>query len=104
MLADAVIVEDTFEGLETLRSLPSLTTHYEELGVEIEGISYESPGNDSYRILGDFNQQNKTNMQSSPYSFSSCFKRENILVHLNEMTNVEKNDYSIPRRRAFSLR
>ena len=58
--------------------------------MEIEGISYESPGNDSYRIHVDFNQQNKTNMQSSPYSFSSCFKRENILVHLNEMTNVEK--------------
>lgn len=115
LLADAVIVEDEFEGLEMQRSLPSLTTHYEESNVEIEGaselviefdepanllnqevflyiegISYESPGNDSYRIHVDFNQQSKTIVQSNPYSFSSYFKRENILFHLNEMTDEEK--------------
>lgn len=68
----------------------------QEVFLYIEGISYEPPDtfpgtqeNASYRINVQFNQQNKSVLQSNPYSFSSYFKRDNILLHLNEGVGTE---------------
>lgn len=117
LLAQAVIVEDGAEYLElppltthfqtdeplsftATEEESELVIHFEEpekflnqeVFLYIEGISYDPPEtlNESYRINVQFNQQNKSVLQSNPYSFSSYFKRDNILLHLNEGVGAEE--------------
>lgn len=76
--------------------------HPEELvGQEVflyfEGINYQGPEtapgvpeNTSYRLNAAYNNQEKSVLQSDAYTFSSYFKRENILFHLNELDTAEE--------------
>jgi len=68
----------------------------QEVFLYIEGINYQQPetpigfpDDSSYRVNVYYNDQDKTALQSDRYTFSSYFKRENILFHLNEVTAPE---------------
>ena len=68
----------------------------QEVFLYIEGINYEPfetfPGiqeKTGYTIYTIFNGQNKRVNQVDKYSFSSYFHRENLLVHLNEVTDPQ---------------
>jgi len=68
----------------------------QEVFLYLEGIDYQQPetlpgipDDSSYRINVNYNDQEKTALQSDRYTFSSYFKRENILFHLNEVTTPE---------------
>ena len=64
----------------------------QEVFLYLEGIDYEPlemfPGvqpSTAFRLNVAYNNQEKTVLQSDKYTFSSYFKRENILIHLNEL-------------------
>lgn len=68
----------------------------QEVFLSIEGITFTPPEtfpgareNTSYAINTHFNEQVKGINQLNKYSFSSYFKRENILLHLNEVTQPQ---------------
>lgn len=69
---------------------------HQEVFLYLEGITFEPPAkkmgleqNTSFRINVHFNSQTKSVLQSNKYSFSSYFKRENILIHLNRVSQAE---------------
>ena len=68
----------------------------QEVFLYIEGITYTPPKsfpgarvNSGYTVNTYFNEQVKAISQVSKYSFSSYFERENILLHLNEVTDPQ---------------
>ena len=68
----------------------------QEVFLYIEGISYTPPEtfpgarvNTGYTMNTYFNGQAKATSQVNKYSFSSYFERENILLHLNEVTEPQ---------------
>ena len=68
----------------------------QEVFLYLEGISYTPPEtfpggreNTGYTINTYFNEQIKASTQVNKYSFSSYFERENILIHLNEVTEPQ---------------
>ena len=68
----------------------------QEVFLYFEGISYTPPEtfpgareNTGYTINTYFNEQVKASTQVNKYSFSSYFERENILIHLNEVTEPQ---------------
>lgn len=68
----------------------------QEVFLYIEGIQFEPPEkelgleqNTAFRINAHFNAQTKSVLQSNKYSFSSYFKRENMLIHLNRVSQAE---------------
>lgn len=70
----------------------------QEVFLYFEGVDYQGPETSfgvptpsSYRLNVAFNGQEKTALQSDEYTFSSYFKRENILFSLNEVTSLEES-------------
>lgn len=68
----------------------------QEVFLYIEGITYTPPEsfpgarvNTGYTLNTYFNGQAKATTQVNQYSFSSYFERENILLHLNEVTEPQ---------------
>jgi uncharacterized membrane protein YfhO len=93
--------EGTFEVSEKDSTMTLRLENPEDLvGQEvffyIEGIDYR-PLNDypliqessAFRVNVSFNDQEKSVLQSNRFSFSSYFKRENILYHLGAVTEAE---------------
>ncbi len=69
----------------------------QEVFIYFEGINYQPPATSpgvqastAFRLNVDYNNQEKTVLQSDQYTFSSYFKRENILLHLNEVDETEE--------------
>lgn len=69
----------------------------QEVFLYFEGIEFDPPEtpfwlepSTSFRIRAAYNDQEKSVLQSDRYSFSSYFKRENILIHLNEVDTAEE--------------
>ena len=68
----------------------------QEAFLYIEGIDYEPLEDRSliqestqYRLNAGFNKQEKRILQSDRFRFSSYFKRENILIHFNEVLEAK---------------
>ena len=75
-----------------------LPSFKEALDQYIEGIDFQPfdehlliQESTQYRLNGMFNDQEKRILQSDQYRFSSYFKRENILIHFNEVTALEES-------------
>lgn len=75
-----------------------LPSFKEALDQVIEGIDFQPfdehfllQESTQYRLNGMFNYQEKRILQSDRYRFSSYFKRENILIHFNEVTELEES-------------
>ena len=71
---------------------------FKEAFLYIEGIDFQPfdehlliQESTQYRLNGMFNDQEKRILQSDQYRFSSYFKRENILIHFNEVTALEES-------------
>lgn len=69
----------------------------QEVFLYFEGIEFEPPEtpfwiepSTAFRVRAAYNEQEKSVLQSDRYTFSSYFKRENILIHLNEVEAVEE--------------
>lgn len=69
----------------------------QEVFIYFEGIEFDPPASpllaqDStqFRLRVMYNNQEKSVLQSDRYSFSSYFKRDNMLIHLNEVTEAEE--------------
>lgn len=68
----------------------------QEVFIYFEGINFEPPEtpigipeSTAFRLKATYNKQEKSVLQSDRYTFSSYFKRENILIHLNEVKTAE---------------
>ena len=68
----------------------------QEVFIYFEDIEFTPPekflknqASTAFRLKVNFNKQNKGILQSDRYTFSSYFKRENILIHLNEVSEAE---------------
>jgi uncharacterized membrane protein YfhO len=69
----------------------------QEVFIYFEGIDYQPPATSpgvqastAFRLNVSYNDQEKTVLQSDQYTFSSYFKRENILLHLNEVEEANE--------------
>lgn len=64
----------------------------QEVFIYFEDIEFTPPevqASTAFRLKVDYNNQSKGVLQSDRYTFSSYFKRENILIHLNEVEEAE---------------
>lgn len=94
-LSDLTIEEGSTEVTFTLDQPEELVGR--EVFLYFEGIDYQGPEtppgiptSTAYRLNARFNNQEKSAYQSNAYPFSSYFKRENILFHLNEVDAAEE--------------
>src|SRR5699024_4265138 len=63
--------------------------YFENIEFTPPKASFGKDASTAYRLKVDYNNQSKGVLQSDRYTFSSYFKRENILIHLNEVEEAE---------------
>lgn len=92
---DFTVAEDNSQLTLTLEEPENLVG--QEVFLYFEGIDFQPPealpgvqASTSYRVNVTYNDQEKSVLQSDKYTFSSYFKRENILLHLNEVERAEE--------------
>lgn len=92
---DLTVTEGNSQLTLTLEAPENLVG--QEVFLYFEGIDFQPPealpgvqASTSYRLNVTYNDQEKSVLQSDKYTFSSYFKRENILLHLNEVERAEE--------------
>lgn len=63
--------------------------YFEDIEFTPPKASFGKNASTAFRLKVDYNNQSKGVLQSDRYTFSSYFKRENILIHLNEVEEAE---------------